>query len=297
MTKSGFVAIVGRPNVGKSTLINTILDDKIAITSNKPQTTRHKISGIYTKDNNQIVFIDTPGMHKAKDLLNRQIDQLAISTLNEVDSVIFIVDKPLGLAENHIISYFKNIKKDVYLVINKIDKLNYKRGKIDEIILTYLNEYNFKGVYPISALENKNVNYLLKDIISNLEEGPFYYPLEMNTDQSDRTIMAEFIREKILKYTEEEVPHASAVVIEHLERNEKYNQLDVNCLIYVERDSQKRILIGKGGSKLKEIGKSARLDINNKFNIKTHLNLWVKVKKNWRNNPSDLSRFGYGTDE
>lgn len=295
-TKSGFVAIVGRPNVGKSTLLNTIIGEKVAITSNKPQTTRHRISGIYTKDNSQIVFIDTPGMHKAKDLLNKRIDKLALSVLKEVDAILFIVDKPFGLAESHIVSYFENIKVPVYLVINKIDEINYNKVKIDEMILSYISKYNFDGVYPISAINDENINHLLNDLLNSLSEGPFYYPKESISDQSETTTMSEFIREKILIHTEEEVPHAVAVAIENLEYNEEYKTLDVSAIIYVERNSQKKILIGKNGEKLKAIGTEARIDINNKFNTKTHLTLWVKVKKDWRNQIADLNRFGYGNE-
>lgn len=295
-TKSGFVAIVGRPNVGKSTLLNTIIGEKVAITSNKPQTTRHRISGIYTKDNSQIVFIDTPGMHKAKDLLNKRIDKLAVSVLKEVDAILFIVDKPFGLAETHVVNYFENIKVPVYLVINKIDEINYNKVKIDEMILSYISKYNFAGVYPISALNDENTNHLLNDLLENLSEGPFYYPVESISDQSETTTMSEFIREKILIHTEEEVPHAVAVAIESLEYNEEYKTLDVSAIIYVERNSQKKILIGKNGEKLKAIGTEARLDINNKFKTKTHLTLWVKVKKDWRNQIADLNRFGYGNE-
>lgn len=295
-TKSGFVAIVGRPNVGKSTLLNAIIGEKVAITSNKPQTTRHRISGIYTKDNSQIVFIDTPGMHKAKDLLNIRIDKLAVSVLREVDAILFIVDRPFGLAESHVVNYFENIKVPVYLVINKIDEINYNKVKIDEMILSYISKYNFDGVYPISALNDENTNYLLNDLLSNLKEGPFYYPKESISDQSETTTMSEFIREKILVHTEEEVPHAVAVAIESLEYNDEYKTLDVSAIIYVERNSQKKILIGKNGEKLKTIGTEARLDINNKFNTKTHLTLWVKVKKDWRNQITDLNRFGYGNE-
>lgn len=295
-TKSGFVAIVGRPNVGKSTLLNAIIGEKVAITSNKPQTTRHRISGIYTKDNSQIVFIDTPGMHKAKDLLNIRIDKLAVSVLREVDAILFIVDRPFGLAESHVVNYFENIKVPVYLVINKIDEINYNKVKIDEMILSYISKYNFDGVYPISALNDENTNYLLNDLLSNLKEGPFYYPKESISDQSETTTMSEFIREKILVHTEEEVPHAVAVAIESLEYNDEYKTLDVSAIIYVERNSQKKILIGKNGEKLKTIGTEARLDINNKFNTKTHLTLWVKVKKDWRNKITDLNRFGYGNE-
>src|SRR5690554_6353661 len=296
MTKSGFVAIVGRPNVGKSTLLNTIIGKKIAITSDKPQTTRHRISGVYTKDNSQIVFIDTPGMHKAKDLLNKRIDKLAVSVLKEVDAILFIVDKPFGLVESHIVSYFENIKVPVFLVINKIDEINYNKVKIDEMILSYISKYNFAGVYPISAINDENINHLLNDLLNSLNEGPFYYPKESISDQSETTTMSEFIREKILIHTEEEVPHAVAVAIENLEYNEEYKTLDVSAIIYVERNSQKKILIGKNGDKLKTIGTEARIDINNKFNTKTHLTLWVKVKKDWRNQISDLNRFGYGNE-
>lgn len=292
-TKSGFIGIVGRPNVGKSTLLNSILGEKIAITSDKPQTTRNRISGIYTKDNKQIVFIDTPGMHKAKDLLNKRIDKLAVSVLREVDAVLFIVDRAFTRAESHIVDYFKNISVPVYLVINKIDELKYNKSKIDELIISYITKYDFAGVYPISALNRDNVDRLINDLLEILQDGPFYYPAESKTDQSQTAIMAEFIREKILHHTEEEVPHAVAVQIEDLNYNEEFKTLDVSAIIYVERDSQKGILIGKNGEKLKTIGTEARIDINNKFNIKTHLTLWVKVKKDWRNKITDLNRFGY----
>lgn len=294
-TKSGFIAIVGRPNVGKSTLINNLIGEKIAIISDKPQTTRHRILGVLTKDDNQIVFIDTPGMHKGTDLINRQIDNLAVETLKDVDAAIFIVDNEKGRAEEHIIEYFKQTKIPVYLVINKIDLLN-KRHEIDKIILSYLETYNYEGYYPISALNDINVNRLLDDITKNLEEGPFYYPVEYVSDQSDKTLMAEFIREKILEQTEEEVPHASAVIIERMNYNEKQKTLDVGAIIIVERPTQKMILLGKNGTKMKEIGRLARLEINNKFNLKTHLEIWIKVKKNWRNNPNELLKLGIGNE-
>lgn len=294
-TKSGFIAIVGRPNVGKSTLINNLIGEKIAIISDKPQTTRHRILGVLTKDDNQIVFIDTPGMHKGTDLINRQIDNLAVETLKDVDAAIFIVDNEKGRAEEHIIEYFKQTKIPVYLVINKIDLLN-KRHEIDKIILSYLETYNYEGYYPISALNDINVNRLLDDITKNLEEGPFYYPVEYVSDQSDKTLMAEFIREKILEQTEEEVPHASAVIIERMNYNEKQKTLDVGAIIIVERPTQKMILLGKNGTKMKEIGRLARLEINNKFNLKTHLEIWIKVKNNWRNNPNELLKLGIGNE-
>ena len=294
-TKSGFIAIVGRPNVGKSTLINQIMNEKIAIISDKPQTTRHRILGVLTKDNTQIVFIDTPGMHKGTDLINKQIDNIAVSTLKDVDAAIFIVDNKLSRAEEHIIEYFKKVKIPIYLVINKIDLLN-KKTEIDEIILSYINTYDYAGFYPISALNNTNVDRLLTDIANNLDEGPFYYPSDYTTDQSDKTLMAEFIREKILELTEQEVPHAAAVVIERMNYNKKQKTLDVGALVVVEKSTQKMILLGKDGSKIKEIGRLARLDINKKFDIKTHLDIWIKVKNNWRNNPNELLKLGI-TDE
>lgn len=294
-TKSGFVAIVGRPNVGKSTLINQLIGKKIAITSDKPQTTRHRITGILTEDNYQIVFVDTPGMHKGVDLLNKRIDKIAVSTLKDVDAAIFIVDRAKTKAEDHIIEYFKNTGIKVYLVINKIDLLESKH-KIDEIIISYIGSYDYSGYYPISALNNENINYLIKDLTNSLEEGPFYYPEEYETDQSEKTLMAEFIREKILEYTEEEVPHAAAVIIERMNYNKKQKTLDVGALIVVERSTQKMIILGKDGAKIKDIGKAARLDINKRFNIKTHLEIWIKVKKDWRNKESELIKLGYSDE-
>ncbi|VEU81003.1 GTPase Era [Haploplasma axanthum] len=294
-TKSGFVAIVGRPNVGKSTLLNTLLKEKIAITSPKPQTTRHRISGILTKDNYQIVFVDTPGMHKGKDLLNKRIDKVAVSTLKDVDSIIFVVDRKKGLAEEHVINYFKGLNIPVYLVINKIDLMKNK-SEIDEFIISYLGSYEFAGVYPISAANDENIEFLLNDVVKSLSDGPFYYPVEMKTDQTNEKIMSEFIREKILYYTEEEVPHATAVVIESMDYNEEYKTVDVRALIIVERTSQKIILIGKNGEKIKQIGTEARLDINKKFGFKAHLELWIKVKKDWRNRPNELLRYGFDNE-
>jgi len=290
-TKSGFVAIVGKPNVGKSTLLNAILGTKVAITSSKPQTTRHKISGIYTKDLNQIVFIDTPGLHDGKHLLNKRINQAAIDTLSDVDSVLYVVDRAFSEYDLKIINYFKMAKAKVYLVINKIDLIKTKH-EIDEIIVSYLNYHEFEGVFPLSAKTDQYLNKLLEEITNNLEEGPFYYPNELISDQSDELLMAEFVREKILHYTEEEIPHAATVVLESVKYNEEYKTLDVNALIIVERNSQKRIIIGKNGSKLKEIGSAARLDINERFNLKCHLTMWVKVKKNWRNIEAELLRYG-----
>lgn len=292
VTKSGFVAIVGRPNVGKSTLINQLIGKKIAITSDKPQTTRHRISGILTKDNYQIVFVDTPGMHKGTDLLNRHIDKVAVSTLKDVDAAIFIVDRIRSKAEDYIIEYFKKVNIPVYLVINKIDLLENKT-EIDEIIMSYLGTYDYQGYFPISALNNKNVNFLIEAMVEDLNEGPFYYSLEDKTDQSEKTLMAEFIREKILQQTEEEVPHAAAVIIERMNYNKKQKTLDVGALIVVEKSTQKMIILGKDGNKIKAIGRLARLEINQRFDLKCHLEIWIKVKKDWRNKPNELIKLGY----
>lgn len=291
--RSGFIAIVGRPNVGKSTLINQIIGEKIAITSPKPQTTRHRIMGVLTKEDYQMIFVDTPGMHQGKDLLNQTIDHIAVSSLSDVDIVLFLVDKKRGSAEDHILNYFKGLKVPVFLVINKIDELKSRR-EIDEIIMSYLNTHDFKGYFPISAIEKTNIDRLLEELVNHLPVGPQFFPSETKSDQSEEKLMAEFIRERILYHTEQEVPHAVAVLIEAIEENSELNTLDVRALIIVERATQKQILIGKNGEKMKRIGTEARFEINRRFHTKVHLTLWVKVKKDWRNRPSDLKAFGYG---
>ncbi len=290
---SGFIAIVGRPNVGKSTLLNALIGKKVAITSDKPQTTRHRISGLITNDQYQMVFVDTPGMHKGKDLLNQTIDKIAVQSLQDVDLVLFVVDKKLGKAESHILRYFEHVKVPVFLVINKIDQLGAK-SEIDEIILSYLSAYKFEGFYPISAKDKTYLERLRNGLISYLPEGPKFYPDDMQSDQSETTLMSEFIREKILYLTEQEVPHSVAVVIERLDENKSENTLDVSALIIVERASQKKILIGHQGSKIKEIGTLARKEINKELNKKIHLSLWIKIKKDWRNRESDLKAYGVG---
>jgi len=291
--KSGFIAIVGRPNVGKSTLINQLIGEKIAIMSPKPQTTRNRILGVLSTDDYQMIFVDTPGMHKGRDLLNKSIDKVAVSSINDVDIVLFVVDSMKGAAEDHIIDYFRGIKIPVFLVINKIDELK-NRSAIDEIIISYLNAYPFEGVIPISAKEKTHLNRLIEMLVPLLEEGPEFFPADMKSDQSEEKLMSELIREKILYHTEQEVPHAVAVVIESLVENPELNTLDVTALIIVERTTQKQILIGKGGEKIKKIGTEARKEINSLLNTKIHLTLWVKIKKDWRNRPNDLKAFGYG---
>lgn len=290
--KSAFIAIVGRPNVGKSTLLNSIVGEKISIVSNKPQTTRNKITGILTKDNYQLIFVDTPGMHRGKSLLNKQIDKKAVSSLKEVDIILFVVDRKLNDETKHIINYFKNIKKLVFLVINKIDNLSSK-SEIDEIIVSYMSEFDFNYYFPISATNNTNLDKLIEALKKETKEGPFYYPEDMISDQSDHDMIKELIREKILHYTEEEVPHAVGVIVEKITYHKEFDQYDINALIYVERSSQKAILLGKGGLMMKKIATKARKDINKVLKTKVHLEIWIKVKKDWRNKPSNLKELGY----
>jgi GTP-binding protein Era len=290
--KSGFVAIVGRPNVGKSTLINALIGEKIAIMSPKPQTTRHRILGVLTKENYQITFVDTPGLHKGKDLLNQTIDKIAVSAISDVDIVLYVVDREKDQSSEYVLSYFKEAHVPVFLVINKIDMLKSK-SEIDAIILSYLASYPFEGVIPISAKDKTYIDKIEELIVPLLPEGPMYFPKDMKTDQTEEKLMSELIREKILYHTEQEVPHAVAVVIESLVENDELNTIDVSALIIVERPTQKQILIGKGGEKMKRIGTEARKEINHLLHTKIHLSLWVKVKKDWRNRPSDLRSLGF----
>lgn len=293
--RSGFVAIVGRPNAGKSTLINALIGEKIAIMSPKPQTTRHRIMGVLTKPDYQIIFVDTPGLHKGKDLLNKTIDKIAVSAISDVDIVLYVVDKPKDLASEYVLEYFRQAEVPVFLVINKIDTLKSKT-EIDEIIISYLESYPFEGVIPISAKDHTHLDKIEELVVPMLQEGPEFFPAEMKSDQSEEKLMSELIREKILYHTEQEVPHAVAVVIESLTENDELNTIDVSALIIVERPTQKQILIGKGGEKMKRIGMEARKEINQLLHTKVHLSLWVKVKKDWRNRPQDLKSFGLSED-
>jgi GTP-binding protein Era len=293
MHKSGFIAIVGRPNVGKSTLLNALIGQKVAIMSPKPQTTRHRITGVLSENDYQMIFVDTPGMHKGKDLLNKTIDKVAVSSLRDVDMVLFVVDRKKTAAEGFIMNYFKGLKKPVFIVINKIDELKSKSA-IDEVIMSYMGDYDFEGYFPVSAKDLTYVDKIKEKLIEYLPEGPKYFPPEMKSDQSETVMMSELIREKILYFTEQEIPHAVAVVIESIYQNTELNQVDVSALIIVERPTQKQILIGRGGEKIKHIGTEARKEINKVLDTKIHLTLWVKVKKDWRNRPSDLKAFGFG---
>lgn len=294
--KSGFIGIIGRPNVGKSTLLNSILGEKIAITTDKPQTTRNNIRGIYTETKEdkilcQMIFIDTPGIHKPKTALGTRMTDMAIHTLNEVDVILFLVDDALssGPGDRYILEILAGIETPKYLVINKIDELPPDRFR------TIYEEYEatgvFQEIYGISAIKGTNVESLLTRIKSRLQDGPMYFPPEMVTDHPERFIVSELIREKILLYLEDEVPHGVAVEIEQYEESETITR--IGAVIHCEKKSHKGIVIGKDGKKLKGIGKSARLEMEALLGTKVYLELWVKVKENWRDNEFALSSFGY----
>lgn len=291
--KSGFVTIIGRPNVGKSTLLNHIIGEKMAIVSDKPQTTRNKIQCIYTGDDFQIIFIDTPGIHKPKNKLGEYMVNVSKETLAEVDVILWLVDDSLemGLGDKFIFEELKNIKTDKILVVNKIDKL--KSEEIDIIKNNYKELEIFKEIILLSAIKGKGVDSLIKAILKLLPEGPQYFPDDMITDQPERQIVAEIIREKALNYLEEEVPHGIAVGIDLLRKREDKDIIDVNATIYCERESHKGIIIGKNGRKLKGIGKSARQDIEALLGSQIYLELWVKVEKNWREKEKLIKYFGY----
>ena len=295
--KSGFVALIGRPNVGKSTLLNHVIGQKIAIMSNKPQTTRNKIQGVYTTDEAQIIFIDTPGIHKPKHKLGQYMTNIAINTLNEVDLVLFMVDAAAGKGrgDEFIIEQLKNCHSPVFLIVNKIDMVH--PDELLPLIDSYRTAFPFQEVIPISAREGQNTNTMMEQIIGVLEEGPKYYPDDQVTNHPERFIIAEIIREKILHLTEEEVPHSIAVMIEKIEERKSGNMVDVLAAIVVERDSQKGIIIGKNGRMLKEIGTRARRDIEALLGSKVYLELWVKVQKNWRDKANLLYDFGFNEDE
>ncbi len=291
--KSGFVAIIGRPNVGKSTLMNQIVGQKIAIMSDKPQTTRNKIRAVYTDSKGQIIFIDTPGVHKPKSKLGEFMNVTVENTLKEVDLILFLVDasEKLGPGDRFIIEKLEKVKTPVYLIINKIDKVH------PDQLLPFIDEYRglypFKEIIPVSALQGNNINTLMDQMLKLLPDGPQYYPTDQVTDHPERFIMEELIREKVLHLTREEVPHSVAVAIEHLERKEDSNAVYIYAGIYAEKESQKGILVGKQGSMLKEIGKRARRDIERLLGTRIYLELRVKVKKDWRNQDRLLRDFGF----
>jgi GTP-binding protein Era len=289
---SGFVAIVGRPNVGKSTMMNQMLGQKVAIMSDKAQTTRNKIHGVYTTENEQIVFLDTPGIHKPKSKLGEYLNREATSALEEVDVILFLVDVADGLGggDKFIIEQLKGTKTPVFLVLNKIDKVHPE--DLLPIIATYKELYEFAEFVPISALNGNNVSTLLRVISKYLGEGPQYYPADQVTDHPEQFVCAELIREKILHLTHEEIPHSVAVAIEDM-KVEDNGVVRIAAIIYVERDSQKGIVIGKKGALLKQVGQTARQDIERLLGSKIFLELWVKVKKDWRNQDRVLKDLGF----
>ena len=290
--KSGFVAIVGRPNVGKSTFMNYVLGQKIAIMSDKAQTTRNKIQGVYTKEDAQIVFLDTPGIHKPKHELGEFMVKSAYSALKEVDAVLFMVNvsEKRGPGDDFIIEKLKGIKTPIFLVLNKIDLVTPE--ELLDRVESYKDALDFAGVFPISVLQGNNVNELMEGLINALPEGPQYYPADQITDHPEYFVVSELIREKILQLTQEEIPHSVAVTVDKMQKDE-FDKVHVYANIIVERKSQKGIIIGKGGRLLKEIGTRARHDIEQLLGNKVYLELWVKVEKDWRKRKSNLQEYGY----
>lgn len=294
--KSGLVAIIGRPNVGKSTLMNQVIGQKIAIMSDKPQTTRNKIHGVYTTNDSQVVFLDTPGIHKRQSKLGDYMNQTALSTLGEVEAALFLVDASEGIGggDRYIAEQLQKIKTPIILVMNKIDKI--EPPALLPLIEQYRKLHDFAEIVPISAKLGNNVDTLLEQIQKYLPPGPQYYPEDQVTDHPEQFVCAELIREKILHMTREEIPHSIAVTIEDM-RVEENGTVYISAVIFVERDSQKGIIIGKQGALLKEVGRQARQDIQRLLGSKIFLELWVKVKKDWRNQERVLRDLGFHRGE
>ncbi|CAD2075578.1 GTPase Era [Jeotgalicoccus aerolatus] len=295
--KSGFVSIIGRPNVGKSTFMNKVLGQKVAIMSDKPQTTRNKIQGVYTKDKAQMIFIDTPGIHKPKHQLGEHMMKVARNTLRETEVILFIINaaEEIGRGDEFIIDMLKNTKTPIILVLNKIDLIH--PDELIKQIEVYKDKLEFSDVVPISALQGNNIDRLLSVIESHLPEGPMYYPEDRITDHPEHFIVSELIREKALHKLSQELPHAIGVEVLKMKGDDEGGKVKVEALIYVERESQKGMVIGKGGKMLKEIGREARKDIENLLGSKVYLELWVKVQKDWRNKPTFIRSLGYKDEE
>ena len=291
--KSGFVTLIGRPNVGKSTLMNKIIGQKIAITSNKPQTTRNRIQTVYTSDEGQIIFLDTPGIHKAKNKLGEYMVNVAERTLKEVDVILWLVEPSnfIGAGERHIVEQLKNVKTPVFLIINKTDTV--KKDDLLQYIDTYRKIYDFAEIIPASALKGDNTDTIIELIYKYLPYGPAYYDEDTVTDQPMRQIAAELIREKALKCLDDEIPHGIAVAIDRMNFRKDGSIVDIDATIVCERESHKGIIIGKGGAMLKKIGSAARYEIENLVETKVTLKLWVKDKKEWRDSDFLLKNFGY----
>lgn len=291
--KSGFVTLIGRPNVGKSTLMNKIIGQKIAITSNKPQTTRNRIQTVYTDERGQIVFLDTPGIHKSKNKLGDYMVNVAEKTLKEVDVILWLVEPStfIGAGERHILEQLKKVKTPVFLIINKVDTV--ERDEIFKFIDTYRKEYEFMEIIPASAMKGNNVDTIVDMIYKYLPYGPAYYDEDTVTDQPVRQIASELIREKALKCLDDEIPHGIAVSIDRMNYRKDGSIVDIDATIICERESHKGIIIGKGGAMLKKIGSAARYEIEKLVKTKVNLKLWVKVKKEWRDSDFLLKNFGY----
>lgn len=297
--KSGFVTIIGRPNVGKSTLMNHLIGQKIAITSNKPQTTRNRIQTVLTdEERGQIIFLDTPGIHKAKNKLGEYMVNVAEHTLNEVDVILWLVEPTdyIGAGEQHIIEKLKGVATPVILIINKLDTLADKNEML-KYIDVYRKVYDFAEIIPASALRGQNTEVIVDMIFKYLPYGPMFYEEDTITDQPERQIVAEMIREKALHALNEEIPHGIAVTIEQMKRRKGKNIVDIDATIICERDSHKGIIIGKNGAMLKKIGSNARFEIERLLDRKVNLKLWVKVKKDWRDSDYLLKNFGYREEE
>lgn len=293
--KSGFVTLIGRPNVGKSTLMNYLIGQKIAITSNKPQTTRNRIQTVLTREEGQIIFVDTPGIHKAKNKLENYMVNVAERTLNEVDVVLWLVEPStfIGAGEKHIAARLKKVKTPVILVINKVDMV--KKEEVLLAISAYKDIYDFAEIIPVSARNGNNADELIREVFRYLPYGPQFYDEDTVTDQPERQIVAELIREKALHCLNEEIPHGIAVVIDSMKKKGKIMHID--AVIICERDSHKGIIIGKQGNMLKKIGSTARYEIEKMLDLQANLKLWVKVKKDWRDSDFLVKNFGYREDE
>lgn len=292
-TKTGFVTIIGRPNVGKSTLMNKLIGQKVAITSNKPQTTRNKIKTVYTDEQGQIIFVDTPGIHKAKNKLGDYMVNVAERTLTEVDVILWLVEPTtyVGAGEQHIVSRLKQTKTPVILVINKIDTI--KKEEVLKFIAVYKDLMDFAEIVPVSARTGNNTDELIQSIYKYLPYGPMYYDEDTLTDQPMRQIVAELIREKALHALDEEIPHGIAVTVERMKERPDKTMVDIDATIICERESHKGIIIGKQGAMLKKIGSNARYEIEKMMEQKVNLKLWVKVRKEWRDNDLLIKNFGY----
>jgi len=292
--KSGFVALIGRPNVGKSTLMNTLIGQKIAITSSKPQTTRNRIQTVFTDERGQIVFLDTPGIHKAKNKLGEYMVKVSTRTLRDVDLVLWLVEPGtfIGEGDEHIFEILSDVEVPVILAVNKVDSLKQK-DDILEVIAKYSSKMNFADIVPVSALKGTNTDELLKVIFKYLSEGPMYYDEDTVTDQPIKQIASELIREKALKFLQDEIPHGIAVEIDTWSYRKGGGMVDIEAAIVCEKDSHKGIIIGKGGGMLKKIGSAARKDIENLLECKVNLKLWVKVRPKWRDSDVQMKNFGY----